>query len=537
MRALVLTSLMIVLAACPSSSGSGGQGGGNGGAGGSGAGTGGGTGTGTGGGSGSVTPATGFQTTAGQWSVPASGTSAGFDERGSAGITANNVPAFWSTFDIDGDGKPDLVQTADTGSSTVMVWGNASSPYWKVFKNTGSAFSMAAQQWPVPASGTSAGFDVTAEGGITANNVPAFWSTFDIDGDGKPDLVQTADTGSTTVQVWGNASSPYWKVFKNTGSGFSTAAQQWPVPASGTSAGFDVLAEGGITANNVPAFWSTFDIDGDGKPDLVQTADTGSTTVRVWGNSSAPYWKVFKNTGSGFSTTAQQWPVPASGTSAGFDVIAEGGITANNVPAFWSTFDIDGDGKPDLVQTADTGKSSPMVWGNGAAPFWNVFRNTGTGFSTTAQQWPVPASGTSAGFDVTAEGGITANNVPAFWSTFDIDGDRKPDLVQTADTASTTVMVWGNAGSPYWNVFKNSGTGFSTTAQQWPVPASGTSAGFDVVAEGGITANNVPAFWTTFDIDGDGKPDLVQTADTGSTTVRVWGNSAAPFWKVYRATP
>src|SRR4051812_12320266 len=55
-------------------------------------------------------------------------------------------------------------------------------------------------------------------------------------------------------------------------------------------------------------------------------------------------------------------------------------------------------------------------------------------------------------------------------------------------------------------------TRFSATPTQWSVPARGTDEGFYSV---GLTT------WTTMDIDGDGKPDLVNTAPANTT--QVWG--------------
>jgi hypothetical protein len=37
----------------------------------------------------------------------------------------------WSTFDVNGDGKVDLVQTMDPATSN--VWGGDASAYWKIF--------------------------------------------------------------------------------------------------------------------------------------------------------------------------------------------------------------------------------------------------------------------------------------------------------------------------------------------------------------------------------------------------------------------
>ena len=39
----------------------------------------------------------------------------------------------------------------------------------------------------------------------------------------------------------------------------------------------------------------------------------------------------------------------------------------------------------------------------------------------------------------------------AYWFTFDLDGDRKADLVQTSNP--TSGFVWGSDTAASWNVF------------------------------------------------------------------------------------
>src|SRR5262245_39339996 len=67
-------------------------------------------------------------------------------------------------------------------------------------------------------------------------------------------------------------------------------------------------------------------------------------------------------------------------------------------------------------------------------------------FSATATEWSVPVRGSMYGFDAAA-----LQVSPWAWSTFDLNGDRKPDLVQTMDPATTN--VWGGDAAAYWKVF------------------------------------------------------------------------------------
>ncbi|MFO0648965.1 MAG: hypothetical protein U0326_22170 [Polyangiales bacterium] len=147
--------------------------------------------------------------------------------------------------------------------------------------------------------------------------------------------------------------------------GFS-AAGSWPVPASGLSDGF--YASSVATGTR---WWALLDMDGDHLPDLVQTGDPARSGGYVFGAGTAtPYWKVFRNTGAGFALTAINWPVPDIGLSDGpYATFSAAGVR------WWSTLDMNGDGRIDLAQTGDPARTGGYVFaGVGAAPgSWRVF--------------------------------------------------------------------------------------------------------------------------------------------------------------------
>ena len=107
--------------------------------------------------------------------------------------------------------------------------------------------------------------------------------------------------------------------------------------------------------------WTTTDLDGDGKADLVQTEPPDGSGV--WGGDAVAYGKIYKNIGSGFASAPTQWSVPMLGLAQGFQT---------TTAIAWITMDLDGDGKADLVQTEPTDGSG--VWGGDAAGYWKVFR-------------------------------------------------------------------------------------------------------------------------------------------------------------------
>jgi hypothetical protein len=112
--------------------------------------------------------------------------------------TTNQGPTY-AIIDLDGDGLLDLVEPADRKavddkkSIYLQVWGNAEGkPYWKYYRNEGTAFAAEARQWRLPlrgGPGSAEGFNTVASYVSTTRH----WGSFDFNGDGIRDLVYTSD--------------------------------------------------------------------------------------------------------------------------------------------------------------------------------------------------------------------------------------------------------------------------------------------------------------------------------------------------------
>ncbi|MDX2361141.1 MAG: VCBS repeat-containing protein, partial [Crocinitomicaceae bacterium] len=189
----------------------------------------------------------------------------------------------------------------------------------------------------------------------------------------------------------------------------------------------------------------------------------------------------------GFPSTMTQWSTPF-----GYEATA-----GNNSTWKWTTMDINGDGLPDMVDTYFN-----TVYGTAGNNYWEVYLNTGSGFAPTVTQWSTPF-----GYEHTA-----GNNSTWKWTTMDMNGDGLPDLV---DTYFNT--VYGTPGNNYWEVYLNTGSGFSSTATQWSTPF-----GYEATA-----GNNSTWKYTTMDINGDGLPDMVDTYFNG-----VYGTAGNNYWEV-----
>ncbi len=73
---------------------------------------------------------------------------------------------------------------------------------------------------------------------------------------------------------------------------------------------------------------------------------------------------------------------------------------------------------------------------------------------------------------------------------------------------------------------------FDATAVRYEVPASNTSGGFFAAAMG--TTNK---HWLLYDMNADGKPDLVQTRDPGNPDAVFGVNVKNEHWRVWSGTP
>ncbi|BBD53087.1 Na-Ca exchanger/integrin-beta4 [Planktothrix agardhii NIES-204] len=279
--------------------------------------------------------------------------------------------------DYNGDGKPDFLLTGRDNSNNYIS---------KLYKNTGSGFT---EDTSISLPGV--GYSSVA------------WA--DYNGDGKPDLLLTGETGEANL---GNNIS---KLYKNTGSGFSEDTS---------------ISLPGVRGSSVA--WA--DYNGDGKPDFLLTGWDGSGTIS----------KLYINTGSGF--------IEVEDTSVSLPGVADGSVA-------WT--DYSGDGKPDLLLTGFADYSGYIS---------KLYINTGFGFiEDTSVSLP----------------GVSSSSVA--WA--DYNGDGKKDFLLTGRDNS-------NSGNYISKLYKNTGSGFiEDTSVSLP------GVGYSSVA------------WA--DYNGDGKPDLLLT--------------------------
>ncbi len=466
-----------------------------------------GAGTGAGGDDVPFVPATSFDAAPITWGTP----DGGYSEVGFITVSGGDYDPgehYFATMDLTGDGLPDLVLSAESGSQ----YGAPGGRHWLVHENTGAGFAADALVWSTPDGGYSeVGFITTAGGDYDPGE--HYFATVDMTGDEKPDLVLSAQSGSQ----YGSPGGRHWLVYENTGSGFATDPIVWSTPDGGyTEVGF--LTLGGGDYDPGEHYFATMDMTGDKKPDLVLSAQSGSQ----YGSPGGRHWLVYENTGSGFATDPIVWSTPDGGyTEVGFLTTAGGDYDPGE--NYFATLDMTGDEKPDLVLSAESGSQ----YGSPGGRHWLVYENTGSGFAADPITWTTPNGGyTEVGFLTTAGGDYDPGE--NYFATMDMTGDKKPDLVVSALSGSQ----YGEPGTRHWLVHENTGTGFAAEGPVWSTPDGGYSEiGFITVAGGDYDPGE--NYFATMDMTGDEKPDLVISADAGEQL----GGPGARHWLVYPAIP
>ncbi len=347
----------------------------------------------------------GFSATSTQWNIP---------------IVSDNEEYYVSSsyhqvIDMNGDGKPDFVDSENEATSGSDVFLNGNQKYWKVYLNTGSGFSATATQWNIPIVSDNSDYMVSSD----------YHQLVDLNGDGKPDFVDSENEATSGSDTFLNGNQKYWKVYLNTGSGFSASATQWNIPI--VSDDYDFIVS--------YSYHQIIDMNGDGKLDFVDSENQNSSSSDVFLNGNQKYWKVYLNTGTGFSATATQWNIPIVSDDSDYYVSYN----------FHTTMDMNGDGKPDFVDSENQNSSSADVFLSGNQKYWKVYLNNGAGFNATSVQWNIPIVSDTEEYYVSA----------SFHRVMDFDGDGKVDFIDSENEATSSADVFLNGNQKYWKVYSN----------------------------------------------------------------------------------
>lgn len=395
-----------------------------------------------------------FQPASGQVNTPVTITGTGF-----SAVAADNIVYFGATR------ATVTASTATTITTTVPV----GATYQPITVTTNNLTGYSVLPFIVTGDGNGAGQPLTSTSFVPSQNVttgyyPHGVAVGDFNQDGKVDLV-VAKGSSTTVSVLTNTT---------TGNTFS-----FNTPLEVTAAG------------NSHEDVATGDLDGDGKLDFV--------TANTWNTNSV---SVFRNT--------------TTGSTISF--AAKTDLTVVGSPYGVAIGDVDGDGKPDVVAVNSTTGANVI----------SVMRNTSTpGNLSFADKIDFP-------------GGVGPFNI----KIADLDADGKAEIVVTGQYSSSSHLSVLKNNSTVGNISFQAPTELAIVGGPFSVAVGDLNSDGkpDIVAASAfsnavvvkrntstpgilsfagtidyLTTGSYPEGVAIADIDGDGKPDVVATNNSGNT--------------------
>jgi hypothetical protein len=367
-----------------------------------------------------------------------------------------------------------------------------------------------ARAWPLPAGlPPSAVSAQVFEEGLTGwrfcspmESRPGYFHA-DLTGDGRLDMVifslcEDPTVGATRWLVYPTNANGYGPPLSvSLPTGFGTFAFQ---KAPGTP---PVCA-----APNAPAYL-VLDMTGDGWSDLL-----------IYAQCTVPGWRLYPGSASGFGAPIT-WGLPTDGAILTFwNGFAHQDYCGSNqlVTYRYAAAELNGDGRIDLVATRACTDATV------GTTKWLVYLNTGSGFAAPVP-WTLPSGFSADAFSYLGNTGLNCaggQDIP-FFGVFDLDGDRRSDLV-LFDTCDNT------AGVQSWRVYPSTGTGFGMPySKSWP--AGYLNGAFARGYGAPLSCASGPGFpnYSLFDFDGVAGLDLVVTDTCQDPTV---GTSR---WIVHRS--
>jgi len=411
------------------------------------------------------------------------------------GCSASDLAAL---IDIDGDGLPDMVWSSSWGTTPGVRWArNISAPGAPQFAALENIPGSEPKPWGVT---TDPGWHGTIGAQATSAGL------FDLDGDGKPDLVTTAEgldgppadflcTQPNSIEVRYNRPDI-------TSLRFGSPTFAAPVCVDLSAARADWVAVAGASpmglsySNASGELAEVVDLTGDGVPDLVIATSAGP-------------WKVYPGIISFQPANAQlglpdvgAWGI--SSTSLTYSTGSNSLVPLRN-GSLRTLADMNGDGLLDLVVVS------------GSPPVWSVLYNQGLGQGfgsipgASSTRWAATSQMTGINSNSTALQSYTVSAAPDY-------------LFNPGGTLSTHCRA------------ANQGLGFSSTPQCYPNP-QGSGTGLQSNASFGTRYNSTSGTTTCsssgsqsmyLDLDGDGVPDFYQAAPNTLPSIKFGQSAAGP---------
>ncbi len=326
-------------------------------------------------------------------------------------------------FDYTADGRPDLLMYATCGDASVGT------SRWRLFAGTDAGFASETDLALPPGYGAGAFAALfTSSACPGSSRAQTVGATMDLDGDRLPDLVVFSLCDDPAV---GNA---HWRVYRNNRAGFAPTAARWALPAGYAPDAFSTAVHAPLRCPTTPEVHTITDMDGDRRPDLVVYKTCDDAAV------GQTFWRVHRNTGSGFAQEPARWALPSGYAPGAFDLFGDGTACSTRQGVTAGMVDIDGDGRVDLLVTTDCADASVGV------THWKVHLNTGSGFADEPLRVALPPGYAGGDFRYVIASSVRCSplSLPYAYALGDYDGDRAPDLnfVGSCTDARLGTSIW-----------------------------------------------------------------------------------------------
>lgn len=374
----------------------------------------------------------------------------------------------YGLFDFTADRQPDLVVASDQCDSSV------GDSHWDLYPAGESSFAAQPTPYALPPARCNTRFD--AFGAYSSLR----YALLDLDADHRSDLVVYHDDCDTQV------GADHWDVYHGGEAGFATQPAPYSLPAARCNTPFDALgADSQIT-------YSLFDLTGDGVADLVVTRDQCDATV------GSDHWDVYPGGKDGFAAQPTPFALPAERCNQPFDRAVSASSSLS-----YALFDLDGDGRSDLVVTHDDCDATV------GATHWDEYPAGAHGFAAQPTAYSLPAARCNRAFDSLA----SADTVRYQLMTLECD---RIAMVVTSDECDQTV------GVDHWDLYTGDAHGLAASPTSVALPAPRCNQSFDSPTSVGSSLS----YLLTALLPGS-TPDLVVTRDQCASDV---GTS---HWDVY----
>ncbi|MCB9663464.1 MAG: VCBS repeat-containing protein [Alphaproteobacteria bacterium] len=341
--------------------------------------------------------------------------------------------------------------------------------------------------------------------------------SLDVDGDGRLDLVQADVCADDFV------GTAYWKVYRNTGTGYATTPTTVPLPD------FDAPVETSVSrvfhgrcevGSNGLLVGRYEDVDADGKVDILVTDHCTLTDVGI------SRWLLYRGTGTGFAAPQDLGLPSLAGTmDQPFRVLRSALSTACAVGNVWSDLTYRPSG-PHLVVTRVCSANEP-----GASVWWE-YPLQGSTFAGNPQVISAPPEIAAVMRVERTDGPMYECSDGASYTLtrMDLDGDGDADLV------AGDICKEATSGGDHVTWWPREAGGFPGPGRTWSLPSGLRETTLEPLRTvgtfiQGCTDGERLIQTAVRDMTGDGLPDLVVTRNCDTTS-----GVGVDHWLVYPAS-